>query len=150
MGTLVGAVTVILAIAIGGYAFLALSPTMNYYLDTTREYAASGSVYAGEGLELNATSVDWGSIPPDSTTNTTIRVSNMLDDPMTLYLNSFNWVPANASDYMAITWDDNGFPLLGRTYRDVVLTLTVFANCTAETGITDFNCDMTISGVWDE
>lgn len=140
-----GATFVILAIAIGGYAFLSLSGPMNYYLDRTAEAAASGSVFAGEGLVLNASTVDWGVLEPDTSANRTFRISNLLDEPMKLNLATSNWDPTNATEYMGLSWDDDGTPLLGLAYRDVTLTLNVYANVT---GITNFYFDITIGGDW--
>jgi len=144
LGKVFGVVMTILAVGIASWAFFALTGPMNYYLETTKTAVASGNIYAGSGLEINTTSVDWGSVPPDSLTNTTVRVSNMLNDPMVLQLTTSNWDPENATEYMGLSWDDDGTPLIGRSYRDVVLTLTVYENVT---GIDAFSFDITIGGI---
>lgn len=142
---LTGAVMVILTVGIGGYAFLALTPSVNLYLDKTAEVANSGSIFAGEGIQINATSVDWGVLEPDTNKSIGLRVTNRLDEPITIHLTTSNWVPENATDYMGLSWDSEEAVILGLAHLDVVLTLTVYSNVT---DIFNFSFDITIGGEW--
>lgn len=135
----------LLVAAIGGYAFLSLTASFQTYYDATVEVSASGAINAGDGLVLNVTSLSWGVISPDESVTRSIRVSNILNVPATLFLQTSGWDPENATAYMGVSWNDDGTPLLGTAYRDVTLTLDVYANIT---GIQNFSFNITIGGTW--
>jgi hypothetical protein len=145
LGKIVGAVTVLLVVGVCVFAFFALSGSFSYYYGTAATASAYGSIYAGEGLELDTVSLDWGTLEPDSQANRTIRITNKLGDPTDLSFFVDNWNPKNASDYMALSWDNAPNALVGKAYRDVVFTLTVYGNVT---GIEEFSFDVTILGTW--
>ena len=153
LGKVFGAVMTLLVVGICVFAFFALSGSFSYYYSNVAEVSASGSIYAGEGLEVldqfsdsKLSSIDWGDdILPDSQVNRTIRIGNKLGDPVALDFVVSNWNPANASDYMALSWDNKESALIGKAYREVVLTLDVYSNVT---GITNFSFDITILGTW--
>jgi hypothetical protein len=85
--------------------------------------------------------LDWGSVEPNSTKKATVFIRNEGNEPLLLFLNSTNWVPADASDVILLSWDYLGEPLyLQQTIR-VNLTLSI-APVTEE--IEDFTFDIII------
>lgn len=86
-------------------------------------------------------SLDWGSVTPGSIKNQTVFIRNEGNEPSTLFLNTTNWNPAKASDYITLTWDYNGYILYPDQTTKVMLTLSIAP--TTE-GIKDFNFDIII------
>jgi len=89
-------------------------------------------------------SINWSLVEPGSLNNATVHIKNEGNSPVTLSLNTTNWNPTNAPNYIKLTWDyanqtikpnDNALP--------VKLTLAVYSNIT---GITDFRFDIIITG----
>ena len=92
----------------------------------------------------NATvAVDWGVFSSGSASNVTIYVRNEGSSAVRLNLTTRNWNPANASEYVSLTWNREGQVLEPRTVATATFTLSVSANIS---GITDFSFDTTVTG----
>jgi hypothetical protein len=85
--------------------------------------------------------LDWGSIEPSSIKNQTVFIRNEGNGPSTLFLNTTNWNPASASDYITLNWDYNGYIINPQETTKVTLTLSV-ASVTGE--LKDFSFDIII------
>ena len=82
-------------------------------------------------------------VEPGSSTSVTVYIKNTGNSPVTLTLDTENWNPSSASNYMSLSWDYNGQSIDAGGVVQVELTLTVYSNVT---GITDFNFDIVITG----
>lgn len=89
-------------------------------------------------------SIDWGMVEPGSQQNVSVYIRNEGNANVTLSLATENWVPVNASDYMTITWDYDGRPLMPGQIIYVTLILSVFSNAT---GVDSFSFDIIIVGI---
>lgn len=65
-------------------------------------------VYWDRNCTVAVYSLDWGSVEPSSAKNMTVFVRNEGNQPSTLYLNTTNWYPTEASKLMMLNWDYDG------------------------------------------
>jgi len=90
----------------------------------------------------NATSyLDWGTLEPGSAQNITLYVRNEGNRVATLFLAVDNWNPANASNYMSLSWNYDGRMLSPMQTVEVTLTLSVSQNVE---NIVEFSFDVII------
>ena len=100
-------------------------------------------VYLDDQCTQNCTSISWGTIYPDDTINRTIYVINTGTVPITLAMTEENWDPTDASDYLTLTWDQEGKELAVGESISANLTLSAVS----DTGdLTNFSVDIVIAG----
>ena len=119
-------------------------------LSTQRTVNSSGSikainvgVYTNLACTQNVSSVDWGTPEPGQVITRTVYVKNTGNANMTLYLSVNNWTPANASDYLSVTWDEEATGLAPDEVVEAILSLTVD---NAITGIDNFSVQIVVGG----
>jgi hypothetical protein len=88
------------------------------------------------------TSIDWGTLTPDSSKDFHAFVINNGSVPITLTLATENWNPSEAQHYIELTWDYLGEPINPGASQPIIFTLTVYPNIT---GISTFNFDIVIT-----
>ena len=99
------------------------------------------------GLEIKddqgniVTSIDWGSLTPNSTVDFHCFAINNGTVPVTLQLQTQNWNPAEAADYISLTWDYLGDTINPGSSHPLIFTLTVSENIT---GISSFSFDILV------
>ena len=111
----------------------------------------TGSI-KGVGLGLywnpectNATSsLPFGLLEPGSSKSFTLYLRNEGNSALTLNMTSENWNPANAADYMTLTWNREGQQINPDEVIDCVITLSVSENIQGI--ISSFSVDIIISG----
>jgi len=86
-------------------------------------------------------SLDWGSLEPGSVKNTTFFIRNEGNVPSTLFLNTTNWNPITASDFIKLNWDYNGYIIYPQQTTKVTFTLSI---APVTEGIKDFTFDIII------
>lgn len=105
--------------------------------------AVNIGVYWDSGYTNATSTINWGILPPGSSTSIVLYVRNEGSTPVKLSLTTQNWNPPTASNYMTLTWDKQGQTLNAGSAASASLTLTVFSNTT---GITNFSFDIIIAG----
>lgn len=100
-------------------------------------------VYWDSGCSIQVTSIDWGMVEPGSTEDVTVYIKNEGNSPVTLSLETQNWRPSTASDYMSLTWNYGGQVVDVGGVVEVTLSLSVFDSIE---GITSFSFDIVIVG----
>lgn len=88
------------------------------------------------------TSLDWGIAEPGRTQNVTFYLRNEGNAPITIYLDTENWLPQAATNYITLTWDYNGASIHPNQAIQVTLTLSISSSIE---GITNFAFDIIIS-----
>jgi len=101
-------------------------------------------VYWDENCSRPITVITWGVIDPGSAKNVTIYVRNEGNVPVTISLQTENWEPASAANYMSLIWDYNNELINPNEKFKITLTLTVSADIR---DITDFSFDIIISAI---
>jgi len=87
--------------------------------------------------------VDWGIIMPGGAITNTLYVRNEGNSDLTLSLDTTNWNPTNARDYMTLSWNYMGQTIGPNQVVQITLTLAVSQNIN---GIESFNFDIIILG----
>ncbi|TRO47718.1 hypothetical protein E2P47_04035 [Candidatus Bathyarchaeota archaeon] len=118
---------------------------------TAKTLSASGSIQIqsspGIGIYLNSqataplTSLNWGTLEPGQNQNITMYIKNEGNTPVALSLQTSNWTPTSAQNYLSLTWNYNDLPISPNQTRQVTITLNVDPDIT---GITNFSFDITI------
>jgi hypothetical protein len=103
--------------------------------------AVGVGVYQDIGCTTPLSSVDWGSLDPGSNNNVTVYIRNEGNSVVSLTMNTANWNPSTASNYMTLTWNYGGQSINVGAVTQVKLTLSVSASVA---GITDFSFDINI------
>jgi len=98
-------------------------------------------VYWDTNCNSLVSSLDWGSVEPGSIKNQTVFIRNEGNDPSTLFLNTTNWKPPNASDFIELKWDYDGYIVNPQATTEVTFTLSV---APVTEGLKDFNFDIII------
>ena len=106
------------------------------------------TVGVGAFRDINCTSrvteINWGLVEPGYHVNATIYLRNEGNVPITLSLETENWSPSNASNYITLSWDYAGPTVDPGAVMKVNLTLAVSSDVT---GITNFTFDIVITGI---
>jgi len=129
---------------------LALTGQVMSTIQANRTISNAGAVKAiGVGVYWNSngtntvTSINWGTLEPDSSTNRTCYIQNEGNSPSTLSMNTSNWNPTNASDYITLNWDYGGQLVNPDELIPVIFTLSISDSVE---GITSFSFDIIIVG----
>jgi hypothetical protein len=125
---------------IAAVAVAALIGIIIYYQAVTVH--TTGRVYA-VGISVNATSIDWGAIPPGGTSAVTLQLWNNGTVPVTVNVTTSNYAPTVAQQYLSLTTDLATTRVIAADQRvDVKLMLNVAA---AVSGVTNFSFDITFT-----
>ena len=101
-------------------------------------------VYWDSGCSQTVSSIDWGLADPGSVKNVTVYVRNEGNAPITLSLQTANWNPAKAADYISLSWNYGGQTIGVNQVLAVTLSLSISSDIQ---GITTFSFDIIISAV---
>ena len=100
------------------------------------------SVYWDAACTDEVVAIEWSALEAGSSEDKTIYVKNTGNAAATLFLDTDNWTPSTASQYLALAWDYGGQTIGPDAVAEVVLTLTVSPDIS---GITDFSFDIVIA-----
>jgi len=136
----IGVVATVLASIAVVYALTSVS----VYLSSVGTVKAVGvGVYWDSGCSQSVSVIDWGLADPGSVKNVTVYIRNEGNAPIMLSLQTANWNPANASDYISLSWDYGGQAIDPNGVVQVRLVLSVSSSIQ---GITSFSFDIVIAG----
>jgi hypothetical protein len=98
------------------------------------------NAYAESTCTTPVTTINWGDLNVSSTNTKTIWLKKTVSQSLTLNMTTKNWSPANATDYMAVSWNKN---IMTAQVEIATITLTVFSNAT---WMSNFAFDIVITG----
>lgn len=126
------------------------TPSIFGLLNSTLTLTSVGTVttvgvgaYWDEGCTNAVTMVNWGNIEPGESKKVLIYIKNEGSTPVTLSMNTTDWSPSSAENYMSLSWDYSGGQIAAGGAVRVTLTLTVSSSAS---GITSFTFDIIITG----
>ncbi len=100
-------------------------------------------VYWNSALTDRVSYVDWGTIEAGSNSSVTVYVQNEGNLPVNLSLNTINWTPSTAKNYLALDWDYKGQTINAGDSCQIKLTLSIPSYIS---GISSFSFDIVIAG----
>lgn len=105
--------------------------------------AVNVGVYSDSGCTTPLNSITWGVLEPGGSQDSIIYIKNNGNSALTLFLNTEEWTPLNAADYLDLSWNYTGEALNPGESIEVVLTLSVSS---AISGIESFTFNIIIVG----
>lgn len=143
-------VTKIIAVISTLALLLALNPLIFGMLTSTVQIQNAGTVKAvGVGVYWDSDctnetgSISWGMLDPGSNKSYTVYIRNEGNTAESLSLNTEDWDPTNAQDYITLSWNYNGTILSPDQVIEVDLTLSVSSSIE---GIENFSFTIVIIG----
>jgi len=140
---------VIFTIALAAMIMTALAASL---LPVQRKIPSSGNiktlgiaVYEDEACTKNLTSINWGLVEPGGSRQKEVWINNTGNTRVKLNMTMEGWNPAEAENYITLTWDKEGVLLSANQLVKATLTLTVSASVT-QTNIKDFSFTIVITG----
>ncbi len=117
--------------------------TSNTVIQSSGAIKAIGvSVYWDAATTNEVTAIDWSTLEVGASESKTIYIKNTGNAAATLFLDTDNWNPSAASQYITLGWDYGGQSISPDAVVEVVLTLTISQDIS---GITDFSFDIIIT-----
>jgi len=137
-----------LAIAIAGLA-LTMSVLVSGLLTASQKISNTGSVmavgvgvYSNSACTNNVTSINWSSLEPGATANTTVYIKNRGNTRIMLNMTTSNW-STGVNGKITLSWNCEGHLLDAGSVVQAVFTLSVSSTIS---GVTSFSFDITITG----
>jgi hypothetical protein len=106
--------------------------------------AAGVAVYWDHSCANEVTFLDWNALDAGASDVRTIYIKNVGNAAAVLSLETTNWDPASASNFISLTWDYAGQSIAPDAVVEATLTLTISSSIT---GITDFSFNILIANV---
>ena len=103
-------------------------------------------IYWNQACTNKTLSLDWGLITAGSSNTLVVYVKNEGNSPVSLVLETSNWTPVTALEYMSLNWNYSGQVLSAGQVIPLELTLTVYptiseiSNFSYDTIITTSEC----------
>ena len=101
------------------------------------------NIYSDSGCTTDVSSLPWGNVSPGGSVSNLVYIKNEGDVPLTLTLETINWSPTNAPNYISLKWNYYGDTVAPNQVIPVRLTLTVSQSIN---GIQNFNFEIIING----
>jgi len=143
-------IVAIASVAVTTTISILLSKTTNFSIPSLGTVKTIGvEVYGDPNRENKTVTIDWDEIWLGSSKNVTLYIRSISNYKVTLNLNATDWVPANVSEYMTLSWDYNGTPLNPGEIIQVTLTLSIsyspsFVSYLIADDVQNFNFDIHI------
>ena len=101
-------------------------------------------IYSDSLATTELQSIDWGTLSPGETVTKTIYLENVGTTNLVLSLNTTDWVPSNAENYLALTWN-YGSSQVSQISPNAILPVTLQLSVASNIqDITDFSFTIVI------
>jgi hypothetical protein len=131
---------------------LFLLSTISGQLSTSTQMHSYGSIqiatagiatYRDAGCTTTASEIPWGTLAPGASGEYIFYIKNEGETSLTLSLSTANWSPANAANYITLSWNYNGQTIAPNQVIQITLTLKVSQSIS---GINSFSFDIVLTG----
>jgi hypothetical protein len=99
--------------------------------------------YSDASCTTPVSDVAWGTLTPGLSSTNIIYIKNEGTSSLTLSLDTTNWNPTNAPNYITLNWDYGGQTIAPDQVIQIIFTLSVSQTIN---GINDFNFEIIIDG----
>ena len=135
-------ISICLITCLGGATVYA-AQVYNYKIGSTGTISTVGcSVYSNAAGTNQMTSIAWGTLTPGQVAPQMMYIKNTGNTPVTLVLSTSNYVPANAEQYLTLSWNYTGAAIASGQIIPVQTSLSVSSSIS---GINNFSFDITIT-----
>lgn len=114
-----------------------------YSYGSIKVQTAGVAVYRDSSCTTKVSSVPWGTLTPGSTGRYSIYVRNEGAIPLSLFVDTANWSPSNAANYMILSSNYGGQTIEPNQVIQITLRLTVSQSIS---GISTFSFDIVLTG----
>ena len=109
MASIGGAVGTAISILAGTAIIILLANFLFTGITTvTTAVSSQGKIVSSPELSVEPSTLDWGEVAPGETSQQSVTVTNKGYNPVTLTLSSGNYAPANASEFLTLSWNYSG------------------------------------------
>jgi hypothetical protein len=99
------------------------------YIPGNKQYPSYGQIYVTGiriyGGDLQGNSIDWGILFLGSQKNVSFYVQSTSNIPITLALNTTEWMPTELGSYLRLSWNYTGEPIAPIQKISMTLSLTL-------------------------
>ncbi|MGQ9460581.1 MAG: dockerin type I domain-containing protein [Candidatus Bathyarchaeaceae archaeon] len=136
---------VLLAFAVASLILFAftLLVTTNTITNVSAVEASGVGVYWDSNCAKRISSIDWGTLTPESTKSIVVYIRNEVEERIYLIMSTTNWNPSKASDYITLRWNYTGRQINPGETLQITLTLSISRQIQ---GITSFSFNILITG----
>ncbi|MBN2260328.1 MAG: hypothetical protein JW702_07270 [Clostridiales bacterium] len=100
-------------------------------------------IYSNQQCTTEQLSITWGTLEPGGNQSVICYIKNEGNTETVFSMQTSNWEPSNAADYITLSWDYDGQAINPEDTVEITFTLSVSPEIT---GITSFNFDITLIG----
>jgi len=136
-------VACVLCFALGSFSTVAVMQWTQRIPSSAAVKAVGVGIYKDVNFTVSVTQIDWGIVEPGQNKNFSAYIVNRSNVPITLSMTTENWNPANASNFIALTWNYDGTKIAVDGYVFVTFVLSVDQ---AVSGIDAFNFTIVVTG----
>jgi hypothetical protein len=101
-------------------------------------------VYSDSACTQSASTLDWGALAAGGNTARSVWIKNIGTANTVLTMSTGDWTPANANQWLSLSWNKEGAVLAPNGVVQATLTLTVAQS--VDTSITTFAFNIQITG----
>ena len=91
-------------------------------------------IYSDQACTQTLSNIAWGQVEAGASATATMYVKNSGETGVTLSLDTRNWTPSNAPNYMTLTWNYDGTSITPGQIKQITLTLTLSSSCPPMSG----------------
>jgi len=133
----------VLAFLLGVASTVAVMQWTQRIPSSARVKAVGVGIYKDINFTVSVTQIDWGIVEPGETKNYSAYIVNKSNVPITLNMTTEDWAPANASNFITMTWNYNGAAIPVGGYALVTFVLSIDP---ATSGIDAFSFTIVVVG----
>ena len=115
----------LLFFALGSFTTIAVMQWTQRIPSSAAVKAVGVGIYKDVNFTVSVTQIDWGIVEPGQSKNFSAYIVNRSNVPITLTMRTENWNPANASNFIALTWNYNGNKIAVNDYVYVTFVLSL-------------------------
>lgn len=115
---IIAAISVLVLLAVATSASTIIQGTIR-----NAQIASQGGVNAVGEITVDLSNIDWGLLNPSDKSIEVVTVTSTANYPQALSYSTANWQPANATEYLTLTWNNTGVLNAGAS-KHIEFTLT--------------------------
>jgi len=117
--------------------------TQMYSYGSIQIQTAGIAAYRDASCTTRVSNVPWGTLTRGSSGEYVLYIKNGGTTSLNLFLDTANWSPTKAANYMALNWDYNGQTIKPNQVIQITLRLTVSQSIS---GIGNFSFEIVLTG----